>query len=185
MLERILLVATMALATAACGVQPSGPPAPTGLKLRVTHRDCAPMQPCDPATEVAHEGELIFASFDTVVIYSLKDQREFGVPVEGISRLEVFRGRRGSAEAALKGAAKGALLGAAAGAVFGASSAVMGAILDSSTDAEDEIAAGAAGGAVIGAAAGAFDGATNGDAVWQEITIRRLLQDLCRCQEPE
>jgi hypothetical protein len=143
------------------------------------------MQPCDPATAVAHEGELVFASFDTVVIYSLRDRREYAVPAEEILRLEVFRGRRGSAEAAMKGAVKGALLGAAAGAVFGASSAVMGTILDSSTDAEDEIAAGAVGGAVIGAAAGVVDGATRGDAVWQEVTLRRLLQDLCRCQEPE
>lgn len=182
---RILLVAATILATAGCGVQPSGPPVPTGLKLRITHWHCAPTQGCDLAAEVAHEGELIFASFDSVVIYSLRDQREFAVPVGEISRIEVYRGRRGSAEAALKGAAKGALLGAAAGAVFGASSAVMGAILDSSEDAEEVIAAGAAGGAVIGAAAGAVDGATNGDAVWQEITIRRLLQDLCRCQEPE
>ncbi len=90
-----------------------------------------------------------------------------------------------SAEAAAKGVAKRALIGAAAGAVFGASSAVMRAILGSSEDGEEVIAAGATGGAVIGAAAGAVDGATNGDPVWQEITIRRLLQDLCRCQEPQ
>jgi hypothetical protein len=119
------------------------------------------------------------------VIYSLRERREFALPVEEISRLEVYRGRRGSAEAALKGAAKGALLGAAAGAVLGASNAVMGSILGSSEDAGEQIAAGAAGGAVIGAAGGAYDGATNGEPVWQEITIRRLLQDLCSCQEPE
>ena len=166
-------------------MQPSGPPAPIGLKLRITHWGCAPAQSCGPATAVAHDGELIFASYDSVVIYSLRDRREYAVPVEQIARLEVYRGRRGSAEAAMKGMAKGALLGAAAGAVLGVSNAVMGAILDSSEDAGEVIAAGAAGGAVIGAAAGALDGATNGDAVWQEITIRRLLQDLCRCPEPE
>lgn len=185
MLNRWLLLTAAVLVTAACGVRPSGPPAPSGPELRVTHWQCATPQTCDPATQLRHEGELIFASFDSVVIYSLRDRREFAVPVSMISKLEVYRGRRGSAEAALKGAAKGALLGAAAGAVFGVSSAVMGSILDNGRDAEKEIAAGAAGGAVIGAAAGALDGATNGDAVWQEITIRRLLQDLCRCQEPE
>jgi len=184
MLERILLVATAILATGACAVRPSGPPAPSGPKLRITHGQCTPTQPCDPATQVAHEGELIFASFDSVVIYSLKDRREYAVPAGEISKLEVFRGRRGSAEAAAKGVAKGALLGAAAGAVFGASTAVMGAIMDTSEDAGEVIAAGAGGGAVIGAAAGAVDGATKGDDVWQEITLRRLLQDLCRCQEP-
>ncbi len=184
MLKRISLVTTAMLATLACAVRPAGPPAPTGLRLRIAHRPCAPTPQCDTASEVAHEGQLIFASFDSVVIYSLKDRRDYAVPVGEISRLEVYRGRRGSAEAAAKGAVKGTLLGAAVGAVFGTSSAVMGAILGSSEDAEDVIAAGAAGGAVIGAAAGAVDGATEGDAVWQEITIRRLLQDLCRCQEP-
>ncbi len=185
MLGRIPLVTAAMLATAACAVRPAGPPAPTGLKLRITHSQCAPTQQCDPAAQAAHEGELIFASFDSVVIYSLKDRREVAVPVGEISRLEVYRGRRGSAEAAAKGAVKGTLLGAAAGAVFGVSSVAMGAILGSSEDSEDVIAAGAAGGAVLGAAAGAVDGATKGDPVWQEITIRRLLQDLCRCQEPE
>ncbi|UCC71014.1 MAG: hypothetical protein JSV86_11515 [Gemmatimonadota bacterium] len=185
MLRRSFLTAAAILGSAACAVQPSGAPAPPGLKLRITHWYCAPGHQCDPAAEVVHEGELIFASFDSVVIYSLKNRREFAVPVEEISRLEVYRGRRGSAAAALKGMAKGALLGAAAGAVFGTSSAVMGSILDSPGDPEEVIAAGAAGGAVIGAAGGAFDGATSGDEVWQEITVRRLLQDLCRCQEPE
>lgn len=185
MLDRILLVTAAILATAACAVRPAGPPAPTGRKLRITHWQCAPTQRCDPAAEVAHEGELIFASFDSVVIYSLKDRRELAVSVGEISKIEVFRGRRGSAEAAVKGAAVGAVLGAAAGAVLGASEAAMGAVLDSSGDAEELVAAGAAGGAVIGAAVGAVKGATEGDNVWQEITIRRLLQDLCRCQEPE
>ncbi len=185
MLKRISLVATAMLATLACAVRPAGPPAPSGLRLRITHQPCAPTQRCDRATEVAHEGELIFASYDSVVIYSLKDRQEFAVPAGEISRLEVYRGRRGSAGAAARGAVKGTLLGAAAGAVFGASNAVMGAILDSGEDPEEYIAAGAAGGAVLGAAAGAVDGATRGDAVWQETTIRRLLQDLCRCQEPE
>lgn len=145
----------------------------------------APAQASERGAPATHEGRLIFASYDSVVIYSLRDRREFAVSVEEITRLEVYRGQRGSAGAALKGAAKGALLGAAVGAVFGAGSAVMGAVLDSGEDAGEQIAAGAAGGAVIGAAAGAADGATNGDPVWQEITIRRLLQDLCRCQEPE
>lgn len=166
-------------------VQPSGPPAPVGLMLRITHWQCEPTQVCDAAAAVTHQGELIFASYDSVVIYSLREHREFALPVGEIARLEVYRGRRGSAAAALKGAAKGALLGAAAGALFGTTNAVMGAILDSSEDAEELIAAGAAGGAIVGAAAGGFEGATKGDAVWQEITIRRLLQDLCRCQEPE
>jgi hypothetical protein len=185
MLGRILLVATTTLAIGACGVRPSGPPAPTGVKLRITHRYCVATQRCDTPAQVAHEGELIFASFDTVAVYSLKDQREYAVPVGEISRLEVFRGRRGSAKAAAKGLAKGAILGALGGAVIGASSAAAGAVMGSSQDAGEQIAAGAAGGAVIGAAAGAVDGVTNGDRVWQEITIRRLLQDLCRCQEPE
>ncbi len=185
MLGRIPLVTAVMLGAVACAVRPAGPPAPTGLTLRISHWRCAPTQPCDPASELRHEGQLIFASFDSVVIYSLKEKREFAVPAGEISKIEVYRGRRGSAEAALKGAAKGTLLGAAVGAVFGASSAVMGAILDSPEDPEDLIAAGAAGGAVIGVAAGAADGATRGDAVWQEITLRRLLQDLCRCQEPE
>ena len=184
MLGRILVV-TSAILAAACGVRPSGPPAPSGLRLRITHSYCAQVQPCDPAPQVAHEGELIFASRDSVVIFSLRDQQEYAVPVGKIARLEVFRGQRGSLEATAVGVAKGALLGAAAGAVFGTSSVVMGAIMDSSEEPEKVIAAGAAGGAVIGAAAGAVEGATKGDDVWQEITIRRLLQDLCRCQEPE
>lgn len=185
MLGRILLVTTTILAIGACAVRPSGPPAPTGLKLRITHRYCAAAQECDPPAQVAHEGELIFASFDTVAIYSLRDRREYAVPVTEILRLEVFRGRRGSAEAAAKGLAKGAVLGALGGAVIGASAAAAGAVMGSNEDAGQQVAAGAAGGAVIGAAAGAVDGVTNGDPVWQEITIRRLLQDLCRCQEPE
>lgn len=185
MLGRIPLVTATLLATAACAVRPAGPPAPTGLKLRITQRHCATTRQCDRGGDLEHEGELIFASFDSVVIYSLKDRREYAVPAGEISRLEVYRGRRGSAEAAAKGVAKGALIGAAAGAVFGASQAVMGSILGSSEDGGEFIAAGAAGGAVIGAAAGAVDGATRGDPVWQEITLRRLLQDLCRCQEPE
>jgi hypothetical protein len=184
MRRRIVLVAIALLASAGCAVRPAGPPAPSGPRLRITHCYCASAQGCDSPTEARHEGELIFASFDSVVIYSLRDRREFAVPAAEISRLEVYRGRRGSAEAALEGAAKGALLGAAAGAVLGVSNAVMESILGSSEDAEKEIAAGAAGGAVIGAAAGVVEGATKGDAVWQEITIRRLLQDLCRCQDP-
>jgi hypothetical protein len=155
------------------------------LKLRITHRYCSATQECDPPAQVAHEGELIFASFDTVAIYSLRDQREYAVPVKEISRLEVFRGRRGSPEAAAKGLAKGAILGALGGAVVGASSAAAGAVMGSNQDAGRQIAAGAAGGAVLGAGAGVTDGVINGDPVWQEITIRRLLQDLCSCQEPE
>lgn len=185
MLNRILLATTAIIGTAACGVQPSGPPAPTGLRLRITHWDSTPAQASDRGSSATHEGRLIFASYDSVVIYSLRERREVAVAVPEISRLEIYRGQRGSAEAALKGAAKGALLGAGAGAVVGASTAVMGAILGSGEDAGKQVAAGAAGGAIIGAAGGAYEGATEGDPVWQEITIRRLLQGLCRCQEPE
>lgn len=184
MLARMIGVATALIGIAACGVRPAGPPAPSGPKLRVTRWHCAPTLPCDPTAEVTHEGELIFASYDSVVIYSLRGPREFAVPVEEISRLEVYRGRRGSAGAAAKGFVKGALIGAAAGAVVGASSATMGAVMGSSQDGGRVVAAGAAGGAVLGAAGGTVEGATQGDTVWQEITLRRLLQDLCRCQEP-
>ncbi len=185
MLGRVLLVTTTILAIGACAVRPSGPPAPPGLRIRITRSHCAATQQCDPAAQVRHEGELIFASFDTVAIYSLRDQREYAIPVGEISRLEVFRGHRGSAKAAAKGFAKGAILGAAAGAVLGTSSVAAGAVKGRSQDAGKEIAAGAAAGAVIGAAGGVVEGVTKGDRVWQKITIRRLLQDLCRCQEPE
>ncbi len=185
MLNRVVLVAATVSAAAACGVQPSGPPAPTGLRLRITHWESAPGQASERGAPATHEGRLIFASYDSVVVYSLRERREVAVAVQEISRLEIYRGQRGSAEAAVKGAAKGALLGAGAGAAVGASTAVMGAILGRGEDAGKQIVAGAAGGAVIGAAGGAYAGATEGDPVWQEITIRRLLQDLCRCQEPE
>ena len=178
------LVVALVLTTSACGIQPSGPPSPTGLRLRVSHRSCAQTERCD-APAHTHEGRLIFASRDSVVMYSLKDRREFAIAVDVISKLEVFRGHKGSAKAALRDAGKGALIGAGAGAVIGVSTVVMGAVLGGSSQPERVIAAGAAGFAVQGAAVGAVHGAVKGDAVWQEVTIRRLLQDLCRCSEPE
>ncbi len=178
------LVVALVLTTSACGIQPSGPPSPTGLRLRVSHRSCAQTERCD-APAHTHEGRLIFASRDSVVMYSLKDRREFAIAVDVISKLEVFRGHRGSAKAALRDAGKGALIGAGAGAVIGLSGVAVGAILGGSEQPEKIVAAGAAGGAIQGAAVGAVHGAVKGDAVWQEVTIRRLLQDLCRCSEPE
>ncbi len=180
-----VLVTALALTTAACGVQPSGPPAPVGLRLRVTHGICPQGRLCDAPAHARLEGRLIFASYDSVVIYSLKDRREFALPVEAISKLEVHRGKAGSPEAAAKHAAKGALIGALGGAAVGLASAVSGSILGYETEADKEIAAGAAAGAILGTAAGAHHGATVGDDVWQEVTIRRLFQDLCRCEDPE
>jgi hypothetical protein len=119
-----------------------------------------------------------------VVVYSLKDRREYAIPVHEILKLEVFRGQAGSVGAAAEGAVTGAAKGAAVGAVVGVASAVMGAILGSRADPGKVIGAHAAGVAVLGAAGGAYEGAMRGDDVWQEITIRRLLQDLCGCQEP-
>ncbi len=178
------LVVALVLTTSACGIQPSGPPSPTGLRLRVSHRSCAQTERCD-APAHTHEGRLIFASRDSVVMYALKDRREFAFAVETISKLEVLRGHRGSLKAALRDAGKGALIGAAAGAVIGVSAVVMGSIFGTVRQPERVIAAPAAGFAVQGAAVGAVHGLTQGEAVWQEVTIRRLLQDLCRCSEPD
>ena len=134
------IVVALVLTTSACGIQPSGPPPPTGLRLRVSHRSCAQAEPCD-APSLTHEGRLIFASRDSVVMHSLKDRREFAFAVETISKLEVFRGDRGSLKAALRDAGKGALIGAAAGTVIGVSAVVMGSIFGPVRQPEKVIAA--------------------------------------------
>jgi hypothetical protein len=172
-----LALGSSVLFSAACVVsQPTPAAYPQGVQVRVVSAEAGPLP---------LEGTLIYAEADTLKLYVPRHRSTLAVPVGSVTRLEVYRGRKGSAGKAVKGAAIGTVAGAAMGAAIGATTeAIFGGMFGSRRDYGDAIAIGAADGAVTGAFVGATAGATVGDAVWQEVTVHDLRQELCHCRLP-
>jgi uncharacterized protein YcfJ len=170
-----MALGSLVLISTACVVsQPTPAAYPQGVQVRVVSTDAGPLP---------LEGTLIYAEADTLTLYVPQYRSTVSVPVGSVTRLEVYRGRKGSAGKAVKGAAIGTVAGAAMGAAIGATTeAIFGGMLGSQRDYGDAIAVGAADGAVAGAFVGATAGATVGDAVWQEVTVHDLRQELCHCR---
>ncbi len=175
-----LALSSLVLFSTACVVsQPTPAAYPQGVQVRVVSTDAGPLP---------LEGTLIYAEADTVKLYVPPHRSTIAVPVGSLTRLEVYRGRKGSAGKTMKGAAIGTVAGAALGAAIGATTeAMFGGMFGRTRDYGEAIAVGAADGAVTGAFVGATAGATVGDAVWQEVTVLDLRQELCHCRiaQPE
>lgn len=170
-----LALGSLVLISTACVVSHPTPAAyPQGVQVRVVSTEAGPLP---------LEGTLIYAEADTLKLYVPQYRSTFSVPVGSVTRLEVYRGRKGSAGKAVKGAAVGTVAGAVMGAALGATTeAIFGGMFGSTRDYGEAIAVGAADGAVTGAFVGATAGATVGDAVWQEVTVLDLRQELCHCR---
>lgn len=156
--------------------------------MRVTAAEsCASLTACSgqPASH-GQSGILIYVDGDTLSMYASDRQSPVAIPVSSITRLEVYRGQKGSVGGAAKGAGIGALLGAALGAaVGGTTEAIFGGMLGRKRDYGDAVAEGATRGVVEGAFTGAMIGAAAGDAVWHEVTVHQLREELCHCRIPE
>lgn len=173
-----LALGSSVLFSTACVVsQPTPAAYPQGVQVRVVSTDAGPLP---------LEGTLIYAEADTLKVYVPQNRSTIAVPVGSVTRLEVYRGRKGSAGKAVQGAAIGTVAGAAMGAAIGATTeAIFGGMFGSQRDYGDAIGTAAADGAVTGAFVGATAGATVGDAVWQEVTVHDLREELCHCRLPQ
>jgi hypothetical protein len=180
-------VASLLVGSACVVATPNPVPIPQAVHVRVTHRvGYRPHVVCAGAwRERRAEGTLITLDADTLVLYVSPRGPEVAISVAQITKLEVYRGHKGSAEAAAKGAVIGAGLGAVLGATTAAvGAAVVGGMLGVDPDVGEAAAEGAAFGTVEGAVTGAVYGATMGMAVWQEVTVERLRQEFCHCRVP-
>jgi hypothetical protein len=179
---RQLLVATIALAGSGCIVaNPSPAPDPLSVQVRVTL--CADNPACTTPARV-HTGTLIYLEADTLLMYAEDRLGRLPIAVAHIAKLEVGRGRKPSAEGAMKGAGIGALLGTLAGAAAGvAGVAAFGGF--AGIDAGEIVARSAVEGAVGGAVTGAAIGAGVGTPVWREVGVKQLREELCHCRIPE
>lgn len=184
-LFRFSVPVILAFVATACMVGPPPPRPIEGLRVRATI-SC-------PATTVcagyshgeSHEGTLILVDSDTLVLYAKDRRARVGLPVVYIDKLEVYRGREGSAAAAAKGAAVGAIGGAVLGAVIGGATEALVGHLDGERDVGEAAGVWAAEGAVVGAIGGAVAGATSGETVWEEVTVEQLREELCHCRLPQ
>ena len=170
-----LALGSSVLCSAACVVSHPTPAAyPQGVQVRVVSTEAGPLP---------LEGTLIYAEADTLKLYVPQYRSTLAVPVGSVTRLEVYRGRKGSAGKAVKGAVIGTVAGAAVGAALGATTeAIFGGMFGSRRDYGGAMAVGAADGAITGAFVGATAGATVGDAVWQDVTVHELREELCHCR---
>ena len=172
-----LVLGSTVLLSAACAVSsPHSGAHPQGLQVRVVSARAGPLP---------LEGTLIYLEADTLKLFNGRTRSTMLVPTTAITHLEVYRGRKGSASGALKGAAVGTAAGAVMGAAIGLTAeAIFGGIAGRDRDYGGTIAEAAADGAVTGAFVGATAGATVGDAVWQELTVHDLREELCHCRIP-
>ncbi|NIN10293.1 MAG: hypothetical protein GTN62_03105 [Gemmatimonadales bacterium] len=176
------LAATLLLLSGCVVAGPRTAPGPQTLRVRVT---AYPPNQLWAGFATQHEGTLIFVDSDTLSLYSDGRHAYTAIPVASITKLEVYRGQKGSVGSAAKGAGVGAAAGALLGAIAGATSAaIFGGLFDYDPDIGEAATEGAVVGAVDGAITGAYLGATVGEAIWQEVTVHQLRQELCRCRIP-
>ncbi len=182
---RYTVPAATALVASACVAPPQQPVPAEGLRVRVTV-GCPAARACTSSPNGGrYEGSLILVDSDTLILYAKNRRARVTLSVFSISKLEVYRGRKGSAAAAAKGAVVGAVGGAMIGAVFGGTTeAIFGGMFDGKREVGEKAAEGAAVGAVIGGIGGAVAGATSGEVVWEEVTVEQLRQELCHCGVP-
>ncbi len=182
-----LVVGRLVLASGCVISRPQPVPVPETVRMRVSGAwGCPADTACaEPQRALEYQGTLIVPKDETLVLHDERQHARVAVALAEVTRLEIYRGHKGSARAAAKGSGLGALLGTGLGAVVGAASAgVAGEIFDGETDLGAPAAEGAVTGATAGAIAGAVHGATVGSAVWQEITVHDLRQELCQCRLP-
>jgi hypothetical protein len=175
--RQFMIPVVLLLAAPACMMNQLGRgPPPATLVLRVIASD-----------STFRIGGLVLADGDSLVLYDLKKKARFAIYEQAGLLLDVYRGQGEGGKAAAEGAGNGALLGAGLGALAGG---FFGVVVGSDSwwgdfDVAKLIAAGAVAGALDGAATGALQGAAQGKPVWERITMRQLMQELCRCTEPK
>ena len=172
----LALGSTVLLSTACVVSHPHPGAYPQGVQVRVSSAEAGPLP---------LEGTLIFLEADTLKLFDKRTSAAVLVPTSSITRLEVFRGRKGSVGSTAKGAGIGAAAGAALGAAIGLTTeALFGGMFGSDRDYGEAVGQAAAYGAVEGAFVGATVGATVGDAMWREVTVHDLREELCHCRIP-
>ncbi len=181
---RYTVPAAAALVASACVAPPQQPVPAEGLRVRVTV-SCPAARACTSSPNGGtYEGSLILVDSDTLILYAKNRRARVTLSVFSISKLEVYRGRKGSAAAAAKGAVVGAFGGAVIGALLGGTTEAILGGLDGDREVAEKAAEGAGVGAVIGGIGGAVAGATSGEVVWEEVTVEQLRQELCHCRVP-
>ncbi len=186
---RFAALVSLAFSTSACFVSnPYPAPIPQSIRVRIaTDVSCQEPQACIhwPVTQNL-TGILIHVDGDTVSLYSQKRGGRLGIPVWGISKIELERGRKASVGAVAKGAGLGAVAGAALGAaVGGTAEALFGGWFGGRRDYGRAIGEGATEGLVTGAFTGAVIGAVAGETVWHEVTVHQLREEMCHCRIPQ
>ena len=164
-----------ALALMGCASLEHYPRSTEDLWVRVSVAVCSTQTSCAGAPNLGqHKGVLLAVYPDSLVLLAW-DEREAAItiPVRMISTVELYRGTRPSAGAALKGAAAGAILG---GLVGGAGGLLTGAILGKTGEGVHE---GVAAGAGTGLAVGMLKGIFEGDENWEEISVAGLRRLFC------
>jgi hypothetical protein len=127
---------------------------------------------------------MIYLEADTLLMYGEDGLGRLPIAVAHIAKLEVHRGRKPSAEGAMKGAGIGALLGALAGAAAGvAGVAAFGDFAGASGG--ELVARSAVEGAIGGAITGGAIGAGVGTPVWRQVSVKQLREELCHCRIPD
>ena len=184
---RHLTLVMLAITLAGCGLnETERRPAPQGIRLRVTAAVCrAGNESCETGVDRRFEAQLIVVDPEVLVVYDVSRKVRKTLPIRSVSRLEIFRGYDPSLEAALRNGARDAAIGMVAGAALGL---VAGGIFDVfgfHVDKGEAVRAGAAQGAVSGLVHGVAQGATIGDAVWEQISVRQLRDELCHCRAGE
>jgi len=166
-------------------------PSPGALRLRVTTvPGCPDGGPCSGSTaRRVDDGRLLALGDDTLTLDAQGRGRVI-VPIAGISRLEVYRGRAGSAGTALMDGGIGALVGAGVAAL---AAGLWGEFVDAvslfdwngvDSEADVDIGRAAVTGAIAGAAVGVVYGATAGTAVWEVVTVDQLRHELTAARFP-
>jgi len=182
----------MALMGAGCSTIPQGArtPAPLQVLLRATlSPTCLDPSGCPVIDPVRVAGPMVFADADSVLLTNMADGRRVVIRSGPAVRLEVYRGQRAAsvgtvARESVKGAGLGLLAGLASGLVGSAVAQMVG--FDSSTlDMGSWIRTGAVTGATAGTAQGLARGASEGDGVWEVVSVHELRQLLCSCAEPD
>jgi hypothetical protein len=148
-------------------------PKPAEMLLRVS------------AAGSSYEGALIFTDTDSLVMFDKKSAHRVTVRPDSSAVLEVYQGQRRSADATAKGAAKGAAVGIAVGVGEALLTVGLSKLLGIPTSTEETVKGGVLVGATSGSLAGGLKGASEGDPVWEKVTLLQLRQQICKCPDPD
>lgn len=133
----------------------------------------------------SYEGTLIFTDTDSLVMFDRKSAQRVTVRPDSSVVLMVYQGQKRSADAAAKGAAKGAAAGIAAGVGEALLTVALSKILGIPVATEETVKGGILVGATSGSLAGGLKGASEGDPVWERVTLLQLRQQICKCPDPD